>query len=345
MTDPTITTSSLPSAIRALLLLSREERQGRASGREADVLRDAMAYDDRTLTPDERALLAAVSEELQQRTTWGQNTAPPYDVPTEGWRGEAIRWFCAFADAVLRISTQFTPRALIEHHRSHSVGGLRAAALHPERIAARGGFGYEEITTLLGHPPTTWRREPTAMSWPQGIYDEPAPPADPPTEEEAFAIMRLRIRGITMEKGILEAARKAVKDPALYNMDKDLHVLRAGRELERAAILAAILAVVTADAETARDKYKGTTAARGTYDPHDDGYADALYDLADKLRGDAPLPKPPEGDSPERAFLKAFVDWFSAMDGAGEFGEHGAFRCSPNLYKLGRTAQSLLMGG
>lgn len=26
-----------------------------------------------------------------------------------------------------------------------------------ERLAARGGFGYREITTFLGHEPTTWR--------------------------------------------------------------------------------------------------------------------------------------------------------------------------------------------
>lgn len=27
----------------------------------------------------------------------------------------------------------------------------------PERLAKRGGFGYAEITELLGHEPTTWR--------------------------------------------------------------------------------------------------------------------------------------------------------------------------------------------
>lgn len=28
-----------------------------------------------------------------------------------------------------------------------------------ERLAQLGGFGYDAVTALLGHPPTTWRRE------------------------------------------------------------------------------------------------------------------------------------------------------------------------------------------
>lgn len=32
--------------------------------------------------------------------------------------------------------------------------GLRQDA---ERIAERGGFGYDEVTTFLGHEPTTWK--------------------------------------------------------------------------------------------------------------------------------------------------------------------------------------------
>lgn len=34
-----------------------------------------------------------------------------------------------------------------------------------EDVAARFGFGYGEITELLGHPPRTWREELGAMEW------------------------------------------------------------------------------------------------------------------------------------------------------------------------------------
>lgn len=45
-----------------------------------------------------------------------------------------------------------------EHERAYLVYAARyGTGQSAQRIAERSGFGYDEITQLLGHPPTTWR--------------------------------------------------------------------------------------------------------------------------------------------------------------------------------------------
>lgn len=48
-------------------------------------------------------------------------------------------------------------------HKAYTALGFSQSA---ERIAQRGGFGYDEIVFLTGHPPKTWREEPDAENWP-----------------------------------------------------------------------------------------------------------------------------------------------------------------------------------
>lgn len=53
-----------------------------------------------------------------------------------------------------------------EHETIHKAYAARGYAQSAERIAQRGGFGYEEIIYLTGSPPKTWREEPAAAEWP-----------------------------------------------------------------------------------------------------------------------------------------------------------------------------------
>lgn len=75
-----------------------------------------------------------------------------------------------------------------EHHRAWEIYQRRWKGQSSEEIEARGGFGYNELKTLLGRPPLTWvpRDEERFKNFVFDEEDRPGheeEPVEPPVEE------------------------------------------------------------------------------------------------------------------------------------------------------------------